>query len=178
MPPEVTKEYLAEATILLSPEDYQAIGGAVTSLSWLEFTLAQAILACDIGVGVRLDEKIHEHKFRAIVKKSFKVRAKLVVDQVLIKTGSEEKKIGVEEYLETIVNWRNSLCHGIFKRLPDGRLYCCWWDSKSFDEGSSYITKTFPRSELLQLSKGALDMSKWLIDEFGILSNSSGPFDL
>jgi hypothetical protein len=178
MPPEVTEEYLLKASILLSAEDYQAIGGAVTNLSWLESTLAHVNLANDIGVGVRLTEELHRDKFRAIVKKSFRKRADLVVQQVLIKTGSEENKIHVEETLETFIHWRDFLCHGTFKRLPDGRLHCCFWDRKSFDIDTGPLTKTFSRSELLQLATSALEMSQWLIDEFGILSKSSGSFDL
>ena len=90
---ELGEEELGSARTLLSPEDYQAIGVAMTAISRLEYYVGLVALTSDIGVEASINEKDHEKIFIAMATSSFKVRARKVVEYVSAQTYSKEAKL-------------------------------------------------------------------------------------
>jgi hypothetical protein len=162
------KEEPVTATILLTPTDYQAIGVAVTTISRLENLLVHVNTIFEFGVGTPPNEAKHRPKMQAMMKKSFRKRADLLVENVRKKTGSEDSRKRVKDFFDEVLKWRDFLCHGTIEKLPDGRLKGQFWDRLSFDKDHGHIEHTFTAHDLYKLSQGVLEMSAWLFEEFGI----------
>ncbi|MFA8387616.1 MAG: hypothetical protein ACEPO2_18515 [Pelagibaca sp.] len=162
------KEGLLRATILLTPIDYQAIGVAVTTISRLESLLVHVNTIFEFGVGAPPNEAKHRPRMQAMMKKSFRKRVDVLVENVRKKTGSEESTKKVRDFFDNILKWRDFLCHGTIEKLPDGRLKGQFWDRLSFDEDHGHIEHTFTAHDLYELSQGVLEMSAWLYETFGI----------
>lgn len=168
MADDQNKEERPKATILLTPTDYQAIGVAVTTISQLESLLGHVNTIFEFGVGTPPNEAKHRPRMQAMMKKSFRKRADLLVENVHKKTGSEDSAQRVRAFLDNVIKWRDFLCHGTFEKLPDGRLKGRFWDRLSFDKDRGHIEHIFVAHDLYQLSTGVLEMSSWLFDEFDI----------
>lgn len=131
-------------------------------------TLAQINLIEEVGFGVRPNESDHKDAHRDTVKRTFAKRAEAVSKSLERKAGSDETYTSVAANLKVIISWRNFICHGTFKKMPDGRLHCKFYDRKSFDDDSGVLTKTFNFDELNQLAKSAMELSLWLYIEFNL----------
>lgn len=136
---EPTSSEIANATFILSDDDYRAIGTAVACLSWLETILGNAILASEIGIETALSESKHSKKFQSLAKKSFFHRIKAIGQCIEQKGIAKKTAETFERNLTAVLEWRNFLCHASFKKLPDGRVHGIFWDRASFDENSAPI---------------------------------------
>lgn len=96
------------------PEDYHAIGLAITHFSWLEYTLGSVIIISEFGVGGLFNDIEHSDRFKKLVKKTFRDRADSVIIIISKKTNSDESKVIVKDTLDSIISWRNFVCHGVF----------------------------------------------------------------
>jgi len=66
---EPTETQILHASPQLAPGDYQAIGLAVTQLSYLESNLQHAILIHEVGTGIRPNKIEQATRYGAVMKK-------------------------------------------------------------------------------------------------------------
>ncbi|MDO6589279.1 hypothetical protein DS901_03490 [Loktanella sp. D2R18] len=160
----------------LSEQDYSAIGKAVTAFSQLENLLAQINALCDVGNDTTV---LNEHQtiFVCHVKKSFRQR----VNALVVNLGQNpNRKLDidtVETSLNTIVKWRDCICHGVFTKHSGGQLELVFWDRKSFDEAkedekgdirSGPIQKLLKTADLIAVAKEAQRLKEILANEFSM----------
>jgi hypothetical protein len=151
---------------LLDADDYAVIGQAVVSFSYIEHELARAAIGISKGL---VDLENNNRILKDSVHQSFKRRAEFFAKVYCEVIGNDDWIKAMNDNLRFANRFRDQFAHGIWTKLPDGRLSVEFFSRYAAERGEISDILDIPRLEVQKIANSNIKLAEMLYQKFAPL---------